>query len=50
MAIRAYNKSLKKFKKTKSIDDYITLKKYRVQVKCITKISKTESWQKKQIQ
>lgn len=46
MAIRAYKKSLNKFKKTKSIDDHITLKKLRAQSKFITKKSKTESWKK----
>jgi len=46
MAIRAYKKSLNKFKKTKSIDDHITLKKFRAQAKFITKKSKTESWKK----
>jgi len=45
-AIRAYKKSLNKFKKTKSIDDHIALKKLRAQAKFITKKSKTESWQK----
>lgn len=36
-AIRDYKKSLNKFKRTKSIDDHITLKKLRAQAKFITK-------------
>ena len=45
-AIRAYKKSLNKFKKIKSIDDHIILKKLRAQAKYIIKKCKTESWQK----
>lgn len=41
-AIRAYKKSLNKFKKTKSINDHITLKKFRAQAKYNTKKSKTD--------
>lgn len=45
-AIKNYKKSLNKFKKTKSLDDHINLKKARAQARFITKRSKTESWHK----